>query len=116
MKLKITFTVVLFCICLLSFGQDYKSSTKSVKDIDSQIEHGQYTADATISADKLIIKIIDQDTIVSYNDTEWDKIKEEIQLNKERFIKTNETYISRVIDTIFINGSTFTNKSQLSGW
>ncbi|MFD2564225.1 hypothetical protein [Aquimarina rubra] len=120
MRLKIGITFTLFFIYGLSFGQDYKNNTKSIKEVDIKIEEGQYSADDTVSADRLIIETSDQADLTqdytSFTDEEWMKIKIQIQNNKKRVIDNNEIFVSKTIDTVFVTAPGFNNKSQLSGW
>ncbi|WP_299431818.1 hypothetical protein [uncultured Aquimarina sp.] len=121
MRLKIGITFIMFCICTLSFGQDYKNSTKSIKDVDIKIEEGSYNEDDSVSADRLIIKTSEQtdsgQDYTSYSDEEWADIKKQIVNTRKRTIAGKEIFTSKVIDTVFVTVPAFSsNKSQLSGW
>ncbi|WP_299214830.1 hypothetical protein [uncultured Aquimarina sp.] len=120
MRLKIGIAFILFCICSVSFGQDYKNNTKSLKEVDIKIEEGQYSADDSVSADRLIIESpenadLNQD-YTSCTDEEWADIKKQILNNKKRVVESNEIFVSKIIDTIFVTTPSFDKKSQLSGW
>jgi len=122
MRLKIGITFVMFCVCSLSFGQDYKNSTKSIKDVDIKIEEGSYNEDDSVSADRLIIRTSEQtdsnqDYTSSYSDEEWAAIKTQIVNTRKRIIDGKEIFTSKVIDTVFVTVPAFSgNESQLSGW
>ncbi|WP_299312210.1 hypothetical protein [uncultured Aquimarina sp.] len=121
MRLKIGIAFILFCICSVSFGQDYKNNTKSLKEVDIKIEEGQYSADNSVSADRLIIASsentdLSQDYTSSCMDEEWADIKKQILNNKKRVTKNNEVFTSKIIDTVFVTTQNFDKKSQLSGW
>ncbi|WP_378182294.1 hypothetical protein [Aquimarina sp. SS2-1] len=120
MRLKIGITLTLFFIYSLSYGQDYKNNTKSIKEVDIKIEEGQYSADDSLAADRLIIESPDKADLTSnytaFTDEEWIKIKRQIQNNKKRVINNNEVFVSKTVDTVYVTVPSFTNKSQLSGW
>ncbi|MDH7445229.1 hypothetical protein [Aquimarina sp. 2201CG14-23] len=124
MRLKFGIAIVMFCICSISFGQDYKSNIESIKDVDHKIEEGSYKADDSVSADRLIIKTSEQSeanqdyiSSVSFNDQEWDAIKKQIQSNKKRIISIKDgIHTFKVIDTVFLDIPRSNRESQLSGW
>lgn len=122
MRLKIVTAFVMFAICSLSFGQDYKNSTKSIKDVDIKIEEGSYNEDDSVSADRLIIKTSEETTdsnqdYTSYSDEEWADIKKQILNTRKRTINDKEVFASKIIDTVFVTIPAFSsNESQLSGW
>ncbi|WP_298541549.1 hypothetical protein [uncultured Aquimarina sp.] len=121
MRLKIGIAFILFCVCSISFGQDYKSNTKSLKEVDIKIEEGQYSADDSVSADRLIIESsenakLGEDYNTAFTDEEWADIKEQILNNKKRITENNEVFVSKTIDTVFVTAASFDKKSQLSGW
>ncbi|WP_298317812.1 hypothetical protein [uncultured Aquimarina sp.] len=120
MRLKIGIAFIMFCICSVSFGQDYKNNIKSLKEVDIKIEEGQYSADDSVSADRLIIEssenaALNQD-YTSCIDEEWADIKKQILNNKKRVAENNEVFVSKTVDTVFVTAPSFSKKSQLSGW
>ncbi len=125
MRLKIGITFIMFCVFSLSFGQDYKTNTKSIKEVDVKIEEGSYNQDNSVSADRLIIKTSEQGaseqqgftSSASYSDEEWADIKKQILDTKKRINNGGEIFASKVVDTIFVTIPTLSSKeSQLSGW
>jgi len=126
MKLKMGITFAFLCLfSCFSFGQDYKNNIKSIKEIDIKIEKGQYQADTSISADRLIIEISENlnknqkqtSSSFPYTDEEWTEIKRQILKNKKRVLDNKEIFISKVVDTVFVPIPTdIQNTSQLSGW
>ncbi|SEL13646.1 hypothetical protein SAMN04487910_1823 [Aquimarina amphilecti] len=123
MRLKIGITFIMFCVCSLSFGQDYKTNTKSIKEVDVKIEEGSYNQDNSVSADRLIIKTSEQEgsekdynSSSTYNDEEWADIKKQILNNKKRINDGKEIFASKVVDTVFVTIPSLGNESQLSGW
>ena len=123
MNVKFVFTLVALCFVSLSFGQDYENNTKSLKEFDSKIEAGSYDQDNSIKADKLILETSEQHVglkdigMIDSNEEEWIEIRKQIVLSKERVTKSNEVYLSKVIDTVYILLPTINNnKTQLSGW
>jgi len=121
MRLKIVLTFILSCIYVITFSQDYKDTIESVKNIDTKIEEGAYKTDETVvPIDKLIVTTFGQNSnfasneILFLSDKEWEKIKNTIKKNKERVIKNNEIFISKVIDTVYLM-TPVVQESRISG-
>ena len=110
----------MLCISCMTFGQDYKSNVKSIKEIDLRIDEGQYSSDNSVSADRLIIKTSENPELgegYSYSDEEWKTIKKQILDTKKRVIDGKEIFAYKVIDTILIALPIAENElHQLSGW
>lgn len=121
-KFKVVMFLTLLGICNISWAQDYKSSTESVKSIDVQLRNGSFGNQNVTKS--LVLKVKEDKTNDSASnknnadDQEWLEIKKEIERNKRK-ISANKNYIhtTKVIDTIFVNVSTFEKESsQLSSW
>ncbi|MHA7056177.1 hypothetical protein ACWGOQ_0003085 [Aquimarina sp. M1] len=120
MRLRIGIAFTFFFVLSLSYGQDYKNHTKSIKQVDIKIEQGHYSADNSVSADMLIIENpgqvgINQD-YTSFTEEEWINTKRQIQENKKRVHTNNEIRVTKIVDTIFLTAPSFHDSSQLSGW
>lgn len=117
---KILLIFAFLATAQVSFAQDYKSSTESIKNIDTQISNESFDSEE-ITAEKLIFTIKEgstQDTASEpIDDEEWLIIEQEIQKNKSK-ISANKDYIhtSRVMDTVYLDVPVMVTKSQLSGW
>ncbi|GAA3513503.1 hypothetical protein GCM10022393_29120 [Aquimarina addita] len=119
MKLKIMIAFFICCVSTLSYGQDYKSYTEVVKNIDTKIDQGSYSADTSISADKLIIETPEQNIAEEnedfFSEDEWRKIKNQIKKNKDKITNLgNNMYSSKTLDTIFLYISDTDTKTKLS--
>ncbi len=121
MKVKALMIISLFCICNISFGQEFKNDLTSVKTIDNQIQEEQYSTDEIPLVDRLLLRTpIDN---ISYRDKqfyskkEWRKIKKQILKNKKKITnQKNSIHVSKVIDTIYLDIPSFNKVSRLSGW
>ncbi|MDY8136534.1 hypothetical protein [Aquimarina sp. 2201CG5-10] len=124
MKLKIVLvTFVLFLSFQVSFSQDYKSSTESVKILDSRIDQGSYNADKKAITDKLVLKVSGNQSNSKtkndkfYSEKEWKKIQKQIKRNKKKVANRRDNiHSSKVIDTIYLDVPALSGESQLSGW
>ncbi|MBQ4818493.1 hypothetical protein [Aquimarina sp. MMG016] len=119
MKLKILIPTVFLLIIHISFGQEYKSSTESIKIVDTKIVEGSYNADEQVKTDNLIVKSLENrsSNIQSYSKKEWKKIRKKMRKAKKRISNNGDIiHTSKVLDTVFISPSYSNNRTQLSGW
>ncbi len=120
MKLKVLITILMLCICSISFGQDFKSNLTSVKTIDDQIQEKEFSTDReVIVADRLLLKTpidnISRKDKQFYSKKEWRKIKKQLFKNRKRISKL-EIHTSKEVDTIYLDIPAYSTESSLSGW
>ena len=113
MELKISFVAILVCVCQLSFSQA-NNSQKNVLDNISKQQEFRNSINNLSNNNSKHNNDIDLNLTV-YSDEEWAKIKSQIKNNKKRVIKTNEVFISKVIDTVYIEIPPDC-EPQLSSW
>ena len=116
-------TTVLLWISYVSMGQNNVTDYKSVGAINNDKFQEQYHPNTTKSINPLedtsnnnIVNTATKNIPV-YNKKEWKKIKKQMQRSQNRVLKNkNSVYISKTIDTIYLDIPSSRAQSRLSEW